>query len=189
MKLKKYPFLNHNEIFLQKYSLVPLRKHDIQNIRKWRNEQINILRQKISLTKEDQSIYYNNTIKQSFYKSKPDIILFSFLHNKDCIGYGGLVHMDWNSKSGEVSFVNNTNRTKSKTIYQKDFSIFLKLLFKIVFDDMNLNKLITETYDVRPWTIEVLENLDFKIEKRLKKHILIDGELYDSLLHTKFSNS
>ena len=69
MKLKKYPFLNHNEIFLQKYSLIPLRKRDIQNIRKWRNEQINVLRQKIPLTKEDQSTYYNNTIKQSFYKS------------------------------------------------------------------------------------------------------------------------
>lgn len=189
MKLKKSSFLIHNKIIVGKYSLIPLRKHDIQNIRKWRNEQINVLRQQIPLTKEDQSRYFSNTIKKSFYKNKPDVVLFSFLHDENCVGYGGLVHMDWNSKRGEVSFINDTNRTKSKIIYQKDFSIFLKILFKIAFNDMNLNKLTTETYDIRPWTIEVLKNLGFKREGRLKKHILINGKLYDSILHAKFPNN
>ena len=187
MKLKKYPFLTFNKICLGKYSLVGLRKQDIQNIRKWRNEQINVLRQKIPLTQEGQLNYYTNVIKKSFYKNKPDLILFSFLYNENCVGYGGLVHMDWSSNRGEVSFVSDTNRTKSKIIYQKDFSIFLKLLFKIAFDDMNLNKITTETYDIRPWTINVLENLGFKREGRLKKHVLIDYKLYDSILHAKFS--
>ena len=185
MKIKKYSFLINDKISLGKYSLVVLRKQDIQNIRKWRNDQINVLRQKIPLTKESQLKYYTNIIKKSFYKNKPDQILFSFLYNENCVGYGGLVHMDWSSNRGEVSFVSDTNRTKSKIIYQKDFSIFLKLIFKIAFDDMNLNKLTTETYDIRPWTIHVLENLGFKREGRLKKHILIGSKLYDSLLHAK----
>ena len=189
MKLKKYPFLNHNEIFLQKYSLIPLRKRDIQKIRKWRNEQINVLRQQIPLTKEIQSKYFANTIEKSFYKNKPTIILFSFLYDGYCIGYGGLVHMNWNLKRGEISFITNTIRTKSKIIYQKDFSIFLKLLFKISFDDMGLNKLTTETFDIRPWTIEILENHGFKIKGILKKHTMIDGKLYDSILHEKFKNN
>ena len=189
MKLKPYSFLTHNKISFGKYSLSPLRKRDIQKIRKWRNEQINVLRQKIPLTKEIQLKYYINTVKKSFYKNKPDIVLFSFLHDRNCIGYGGLVHMNWNSKTGEISFITNTIRTKSKSIYQKDFSIFLKLIFKISFDYMSLNKLTTETFDIRPWTIEVLENHGFKREGRLKKHVLIDGKLYDSIFHAKFASS
>ena len=61
MKLTPYPFLTHNKISFGKYSLYPLRKRDIQKIRKWRNEQINVLRQKIPLTKENQLEYYINT--------------------------------------------------------------------------------------------------------------------------------
>jgi len=189
MTIKRYSFLKNNKTQIGKYSILPLRKQDIQKIRKWRNEQINVLRQQISLTKEIQSKYYTNVIEKSFYKNNPSIILFSFLHEGNCIGYGGLVHMNWNFKRGEVSFVDNTIRTKSKITYQKDFSIFLKLLFKIAFDDLILNKLTTETFDIRPWTIEVLESQGFKIEGKLKKHILIDGKLYDSLLHAKFKNS
>ena len=52
---------------------------------------------------------------------------------------------------------------------------------------LKLNKITTETYDVRPWTINVLENLGFKREGRLKNHVLIDYKLYDSILHAKFS--
>ncbi len=189
MKSKQYLFLINNKISFGKYSIIPLRKCDIQKIREWRNEQINVLRQQIPLTKETQLRYFIDTIEKSFYKNKPDLILFSFLHDGHCIGYGGLVHMNWNSKRGEISFISNTIRTKSKSIYQKDFSIFLKLLFKISFDDIGLNKLTTETFNIRPWTIEVLENQGFKREGKLKKHVSIDGKLYDSILHAKFTNN
>lgn len=186
MKTKKYSFLINNKVSLGKYSLVVLRKKDIQNIRKWRNDQINVLRQKIPLSKETQINYFSRIIEKSFYKKKPDLILFSFLYDGKCIGYGGLVHIDWNSNKGEVSFINDTSRTKSKIVYQKDFSVFLKLLFKIAFNDLNLNKLTTETFDIRDWTINCLENMGFKREGRLKKHVLIDSKFCDSILHAKF---
>jgi hypothetical protein len=178
MKLKKYAILTNSKIVFKDYSITLLRKSDIQNIRKWRNEQMNILRQTITLTVKDQLIYYNKFIKKSFYDHKPNMILFSFLLDKDCIGYGGLVHIDWNSKSAEISFINNTNRSKSKTVYVKDLTIFLKLVSNIAFNDLKLNKITTETYDVRPWTIMIL-----------KKYVTIDNKLCDSILHYKFINS
>ena len=94
--------------------------------------------------------------------------------DKICIGYGGLVHIDWNSKSTEISFLNITSRSKLKIIYQKDFSVFLKLIFNVVFNDLKFNKITTETYDVRPWTIAILEKSGFKRDKILKKHVIID---------------
>jgi RimJ/RimL family protein N-acetyltransferase len=35
----------------------------------------------------------------------------------------------------------------------------------------------------------VLEKLGFNREGTLKKHVLIDGKLYDSILHLKFINT
>ena len=189
MKSKKYPILINNKISFKNYFIIPLRKSDIQKIRIWRNDQINILRQTTTLTPQDQLNYYNKFIKKSFQENKPNIILFSFLLDKVCIGYGGLVHINWNSRSTEISFLNTTSRSKSKIIYQKDFSIFLKLIFNVVFNDLKFNKITTETYEIRPWTIKILEKSGFKIDKILKKHVIIDGKPYNSILHSKLINT
>ena len=105
---------------------------------------MNILRQTITLTTKDQLNYYNKIIKKSFYVDKPNMILFSFLLDKNCIGYGGLVHIDWDLKRAEISFINNTNRSKTKIIYQKDLSIFLKLISNVAFSDLKLNDLLAQ---------------------------------------------
>ena len=76
---RKYSFLPGKEYCSNKYSLVPLREQDVESIRKWRNEQIDILRQNKPLTKDEQSKYYHQIIKKSFYEKKPKVILFSFL--------------------------------------------------------------------------------------------------------------
>ncbi len=189
MKLKKYDILKNNNITYKNFHLIPIRKSDILKIRRWRNDQMYILRQTIVLTVKDQLNYYNKNIKKSFYSKKPVVILFSFLLDQTCIGYGGLVHIDWNTKTAEISFLNNTLRSKSKLVYQKDLLIFLKLIFMITFNDLKLSKLVTETYNIRPWTIEILEKSGFKKEGILKKHVDIDGKLYDSILHSKFINN
>ena len=189
MKSKKYPILKNNKIAFDNYSITPLRKSDIQKIRIWRNDQMNILRQTTILSPQNQLNYYNKFIKKSFQDNTPNIILFSFLLDKICIGYGGLVHIDWNSKSTEISFRNITSRSKSKILYQNDFSIFLKLIFNVVFNDLKFNKITTETYDIRPWTITILEKSGFKTDKILKKHVIIDHKPYDSILHSKLINT
>lgn len=189
MKSKKYPILKNNKIAFDNYSITPLRKSDIQKIRIWRNDQMNILRQTTILSPQNQLNYYNKFIKKSFQDNTPNIILFSFLLDKICIGYGGLVHIDWNSKSTEISFLNITSRSKSKILYQNDFSIFLKLIFNVVFNDLKFNKITTETYDIRPWTITILEKSGFKRDKILKKHVIIDHKPCDSILHSKLINT
>ncbi len=189
MKSKKYPILVNNKILFKNYSIIPLRKSDIQKIRVWRNDQMNILRQTTTLTPQNQLNYFNEFIKTSFQDNNPNLILFSFLLDKICIGYGGLVHINWNSKSTEISFLNDTTRSKLKIIYQKDFSIFLKLIFNVVFNDLKFNKITTETYDIRPWTIDILEKSGFKRDKVLKKHVIINDKSYDSILHSKFINT
>ena len=172
------------EIFQQdNYSIVPIREQDIESIRIWRNEQIKILRQKKLLSQQEQIDYFNNVIKKTFESENPDCILFSFLLDTNCIGYGGLVHINWNLKSAEISLLTETSRSNNAKIYENDFKIFLKLIFQVAFFDLCFDKLTTETYDFRKLTIKILENQGFKFQKRLSKNVFKESKFFDSIFH------
>jgi len=175
--LSKPTFQNGN------YTLVSIRKQDMEKIRKWRNEQIDILRQNKIITKKEQETYYNNVIRKTFSDPEPECILFSFLLNDKCIGYGGFVHIDWVSKRAELSFLTQTNRNKNKKIYQKDFSVFLKFILHLALNEIGFNKIFTETFQFRHNTIETLEKFGFVFEGRLKQHIIKNEKFFDSLIH------
>jgi RimJ/RimL family protein N-acetyltransferase len=53
----------------------------------------------------------------------------------------------------------------------------------IAFEEIKFNKLTTETFDIRPITLDILNKNKFKLEGRLKKHVKIENHFYDSLLH------
>jgi len=180
---KKYSFLASNKFCLDEYCLVPFMEQEMELIRKWRNEQIDYLRQNKPLTKDEQSKYYHQVIKKSFYEKKPEMILFSFILKNNCIGYGGFVHIDWNLKKAELSFVLDTNRTEKLETYKKEFSIFLKIILNIGFKQILFHKIFTETFDIRPNTILVLEKAGFVLENRLSSKIYINGSYVDSLFH------
>ena len=111
------------------------------------------------------------------------MILFSFILKNNCIGYGGLVHIDWNSKKAELSFLLDTNRTKEPETYKKEFSIFLKIILNISFKQILFNKIFTETFDIRPDTVLVLEKAGLVLEDRLLSKNYINGSYVDSLFH------
>ena len=180
---KKYSFLANNKFCLDEYCLVPFMEQEMELIRKWRNEQIDYLRQNKPLTKDEQSKYYHQVIKKSFYEKKPEMILFSFILKNNCIGYGGFVHIDWNLKKAELSFVLDTNRTEKLETYKKEFSIFLKIILNIGFKQILFHKIFTETFDIRPNTILVLEKTGFVLENRLSSKNYINGSYVDSLFH------
>lgn len=184
MKTKtKYPFLKKRKYSYKKYSIIPLRKKDIQLIKKWRNEQIDVLRQKKKLSTKDQIRYYNKLEKNSFYVKKPETILFSFLLEEKCIGYGGFVHIDWKVKRAEISIIVKSSRNDELKIYKKDFQAFFHIIKDLAFNEIGFNRLTTETYDIRPYVIKLLEKMEFKLEGRMKKHIKINNIYVDSLIH------
>jgi len=178
-----YIILKNNLSKYNDYSIVPLRREDILLIKKWRNEQMNVLRQNRILTNNDQREYYEKVIKPSFVQQQPQVILFSYLLKKNCIGYGGLTNIDWYSKRAELSFLLDTERVDNKELYDLEFSKFIIFMKQIAFDDLSLNRIFTETYDIRDWHISILEKNGFKFEGRMKEHMCIEGRFIDSLLH------
>jgi hypothetical protein len=183
LKRKKYEFLKFNDHSINNYSLLPLRYEDIFKIKKWRNDQIHILRQNKILSDLDQENFYQELTKKSFYNSNPNEILFSFLLNDVCIGYGGLVYVNWGKKSAEISFINETKRANQNQIYYNDFTTFLSLLFIISFSELKLDKLTTETYGIRTNTLEILDKLGFQLKKIEQEKILINNQKFDSFFH------
>jgi len=179
----KYICLSKEIYEYNDYSVLTLREEDIMLIKDWRNQQMDILRQTIVLTEQDQSNYFSQVVKKTFSEKNPKIILVSFMKNNICIGYGGLTNIDWTSKRAEISFLVNTNRVSDEVQYRDDFSAFLSLMKIIAFQDLGFNRLFTETYDIRPLHISILQGNGFKLEGRMKEHILIKSNFIDSLIH------
>lgn len=179
----QYKVLHKNLYNLDDYALVPYREEDMFKIMTWRNDQMDVLRQKEKLTKEKQEECYKKIIEPTFVQEYPKMILFSFLKNDICIGYGGLTNVDYDIKRAEISYLVDPKRIKDGKMYGKEFSIFLHLIKQIAFDKLGLNRIFTETYDIRPVHIETLEKNGFRREGVMKKHVKIKGEFVDSVIH------
>lgn len=169
----------------QGYHLVSVRVQDILLIKEWRNQQIVLLRQQAMLTDEEQQHYYGSVVFPEFIREQPRQILLSYLHDDVCVGYGGLVHIDWQSMRAEVSFLLNPAFIHDTDVYAMFFRNFLELLKHIAFNELLLNRLYTETYELehRQHHINVLEQSGFAREGRLIQQVKIDGKFTDSLLH------
>ena len=181
-----YKCLNKQIFELDEYKLLPIRLEDRYNIMKWRNDQIFHLRQKAPLTKADQDLYFENIIKKQFSEDTPEQILFSFLRNEKCIGYGGLVHINWKLKIAEISFLISTE------LEEKYFEIFwgeyLKIIENVAFKELSFIKIFTFSYCIRPKLYKVLGKLNYHKEKVLKNITTINSQLFDARIDVKYSN-
>ena len=179
--LNEYKCLNENKFIYKNYKIVPIRYEDRLAIMKWRNEQMYHLRQDKPLTAKSQENYFNETIARLFDQEKPNQILFSYLKNDKCIGYGGLVHINWIERTAEVSFIMETRLEKYE--FDLHWSKYLYLLKKIAFGDLKLKSLYTYAYDLRPFLYPTLEKNNFKLKEQLISEIEINGKKTDVFIH------
>ena len=185
--MTSYKSLNKQIFTLGEYSIVPIRSGDRYDILKWRNEQMYHLRQNQPLTFEDQDHYFDKVIPELFEQNKPGQILFSYLKNEDCIGYGGLVHINWKDKNAEISFIMNTELEQND--FYKHWKIFLELIEEVAFEEIKLHKLHSYAFDLRPKIYEVLEIAGYKKEAVLKDHCLFNDDYIDVIIHSKFNSA
>lgn len=165
------------------YSIVPIRMEDRFDIMKWRNEQIYHLRQSTPLTESDQNRYFETVVKELFNKEQPNQILFSYLKGDTCIGYGGLVHINWIDKNAEISFIMDTSLEAEQ--FQIHWVKYLKLIEQFAFNELSLHKIYTYAFDLRPQLYSVLENVGFYREAVLKEHCFFQDEYKDVVIHSK----
>jgi len=176
-----------NQIYSRgEYALVPIRFEDRYDIMRWRNEQIYHLRQNKPLTKKDQDLYFDQTVSNLFEQEKPSQLLFSFLKNDKCIGYGGLVHVNWVDKHAEISFIMDTKLENES--FEKYWNQYLDLIEKVAFTDLLLHKIFTYAFDLRSNVFSVLEKNKYLKEAVLKDHKFFNGGYVDVLIHSKMNS-
>lgn len=184
-----YVCLKNNQVSdVNGYHLAPIEQAQMEAIRQWRNAQISVLRQKTPISSDEQISYFQNHLLPLFTQAQPKQILFSYFFKDECIGYGGLTNVDFDSRRAEVSFLSNPNRTVVDSVYAQDFSHFLQLLKKVAFDDLHLHRLYTETYAFRLKHIQLLEQEGFTKEGVLKEHNYINQQWCDSILHGQLNS-
>lgn len=179
----RYLALQREAYYYHDFFIVALRRQDIYKIKEWRNSQLDVLRQKRPLTDADQENYYINAVEPTFKQANPKIMLFSFIQNDSCIGYGGLTNIDWEARRFELSFLVDPAIYHNEEQYENCFSAFITLIKRAAFEDLGFNRMFTETYDIRPFHISILEKNGFRFEGRMLQHVIINEKFIDSLIH------
>jgi len=180
-----YKVLNKQVFSLGEYSIVPIRMEDRYDIMQWRNEQMYHLRQAEPLTKSKQNAYFENVVAKLFEQEQPNQLLFSFLKGEECIGYGGLVHINWTDKNAEISFIMETELEKQS--FEKYWGLFLDLIEQVAFYELKLHKIFVYAFDLRPHLFKAIETKNFIKEAILEEHCLYDEKFIDVIIHSKFS--
>lgn len=183
--MREYKCLSKQRYSLNEYQIVPIRDEDRYYIMKWRNEQIYHLRQTKLLDKQSQDSYFNNIISKLFENEKPDQILYSYLENGKCVGYGGLVHINWADLNAEISFILNTVLDKNN--FEIHWKFFLGLIEEVAFKELKFHKIYTYAYDLRPKLYVALSNCGYVEEAKLKEHGFFNNNFIDVIIHSKLN--
>lgn len=181
--MPQYKALKKQNFCIKNHSIVPIRYEDRYLIMQWRNYQMYHLRQNEPLTKEQQDLYFNTVVSGLFEQEKPNQILFSYLENNNCIGYGGLVHIDWVHRHAEISFIMDTLLESS--YFEWHWKNFLPLIEELAFSELNLHKLFTYAFNLRPLLYIALEASGYVKEAVLKEHCYINSSFVDVVIHSK----
>ncbi|MEQ8268854.1 MAG: GNAT family N-acetyltransferase [Parvibaculum sp.] len=155
----------------------------IESIRQWRNAQMDVLRQSRTITAEQQSAYYTAQVWPAMVLPHPPNILLIYEENGRPIGYGGLVHIAWEHRRAEVSFLLAPDLARASDEYARYFGTFLGLIKGLAFKDLRIHRLYTETYAMRRHHISILETNGFLLEGTMRHHVMVDGQPMDSLIH------
>lgn len=184
--MRTYKILSQQVFASGEYKIIPIRHEDRFDIMTWRNDQIYHLRQTEQLTKEKQDKYFAETISALFCQEVPNQLLFSFLKNDQCIGYGGLVHINWTDKNAEVSFIMATHLEELS--FATNWANFLDCIEQVAFNELNFHKIFIYAFNLRPHLYEVLEMNDYFLDARLKEHCLFEGNYKDVMIYSKLEN-
>ncbi len=166
----KYKILTNKRYLFSGYTVKPISFYALMRIRRWRNDQMNILRQKEKLSILKQLTYYKEVIKFRCNKSPKNVLFGYYLENK-LIGYGGFVHIDWNNLSCELSFLLDTKYYETKE-YELHFLNINSLVLSLAFLELGFNAISTETYNVRPVHLKCINEIGFTQQSSSNENII-----------------
>ncbi len=160
-----------------------LEPQDLPTLMDWRNSQQSVLRQQVPLTLEQQFEWWNNSVAPSYSQERPSIVLVARDRGHGMTSYGGLTNVDWDSLRAEVSFLADSTLVGDEVRYSQELLMSLEFFADLAFRVLRLQRLHTETWSFRRQHLQTLEEFGFRLEGRLRKHVIKNGTPTDALLH------
>lgn len=161
----------------------PIARDDREPIRRWRNDQITVLRQKTPISPDEQDNYFDRVVLPDFTADRPENILFAIDEAGELIGYGGLVHIAWTDRRAEVSFLLKTGLAGSEAETSIYLPAFHAAMRQVAFDDLKLVKLTFETFETRRSFLPAYEAMGYRRAGCWQSHVFHDGRFWDAHLH------
>lgn len=155
----------------------------IEAIRCWRNAQIDVLRQSRAITAEEQVAYFERAVWPDKSSDRPANILLGLFEDGRMIGYGGLVHIAWDYRRAEISFLLATEIAQDEAVVSTLFATWLRQMQRLAFEDLGLSRLTTETYAMRTLHLRILDQAGFQREGLLRQHVRVGGRPMDAVIH------
>lgn len=159
---------------------------DRYDIMHWRNEQMYHLRQNKPLSKEEQDRYFDHVVAKLFDQDQPGQILFSYLEGGKCVGYGGLVHINWVDRNAEISFVMDT--ALEQEFFELHWTTYIEMIELVAFKELKLHKLFVYAFDVRPKLYPVLQTNNYFEDAILKEHCYFKGKYINVVIYAKLNH-
>lgn len=151
-----------------KVNLIPLKKTDIEIIRKWRNQNRQYFFDKSFISKKQQTQWYTKVYSTNPY----DLIFIIQTAKGNLIGTISLCHIDPQKKEAEYVRMLIGNKRYRKKGYAKDASI---ALLNYAFTKMKLKRIYLSVIKTNINAIMLYRYLGFKKDKQK------DGVIYMSL--------
>jgi hypothetical protein len=136
--------------------LAVLTVRHFEEIRKWRDEQRDILRTKEDMSPSD---YRQLLIEDECKRYANENHLYGIAINNKFVAFGGLTHINWLTHSAELSFICGHHEH-----YETAFRFHLRVSSEIWFSNSYYKGkvLISETYPFRTHHMELMEKSGFK---------------------------
>ena len=160
-----------------------LARADIEALRCFRNAQMDVLRQVEVITPEAQERWFATQVEPAHGAPQPPQLLIGIHREGAFIGYGGLTYLNWDARRAEVSFLVDPERAAVPDVYRRDTAAFLGFLADWSFGVLELHRLFGETYAFRGFHISLLEEAGYRLEGRLREHVMTGDGFGDSVVH------
>tara|TARA_B110000014_G_scaffold155912_1_gene109483 strand:- start:142 stop:669 length:528 start_codon:yes stop_codon:yes gene_type:complete len=159
-----------------------LESKDLIKLKEWRNE--NKVRKTTREYRLLSMINQKKWLEKLQMENPPSSIMFGIVNNnKILIGVCGLTYIDWKNKHAEIScYLKLKNWQKTKE--SKDT---VETLMKYGFDELNLNRLWAEVFEIAKENIELLKKFNFIKEGELREKLWRDGKWWNSQIYSKLA--
>ena len=152
-----------------------IEKNDLSIIQQWRNNEN--LRKYFREYRDFSHTQLSDWYEKMVFNKDFEMFVIEDLEDNQIVGVTGLTYIDWVNRHCDLHFYIGKN---SEWIDNKYSPIAIKIIVEYGFNNLNMNKLWAEVYEIDHKKIEFFSSLGFEVDATLRDHYYYKGKYYNS---------